>query len=125
VLLSSFAVLALALAVIGLYGVLSYAVTKRTSELGVRLALGATPGQVLGLVLGDGLRLTTIGVVIGAILGAAAARAMSRLLWGIQSFDLAAFAVAIAILMVVALIASYIPARRASRVDPMVALRNE
>ena len=125
VLLSSFAVLALALAVIGLYGVLSYAVTQRTSELGVRFALGATPGQVLGLVLGDGLRLTTIGVVLGAILGAGAARAMSRLLFGIQSFDLAVFAVAIAILMVVALIASYIPARRASRVDPMVALRNE
>jgi len=125
VLLSSFAVLALALAVIGLYGVLSYAVTQRTSELGVRFALGATPGEVLGLVLGDGLRLTMVGVVIGAILGAAAARAMSRLLFGIQSFDLAAFAVAIAILMAVALIASYIPARRASRVDPMVALRNE
>lgn len=124
-LLSSFAILALALAVIGLYGVLSYAVAQRTSELGVRFALGATPGEVLRLVLGDGLRLTTIGVVIGALLGAAAARAMSRLLFGIKTFDLAAFGVAIAILMVVALVASYVPARRASHVDPMVALRNE
>jgi putative ABC transport system permease protein len=124
-LLSSFAILALVLAVIGLYGVLSYAVAQRTSELGVRLALGATPGEVLRLVLGDGLRLTTIGVVIGALVGAAAARAMSRLLFGIKTFDLATFAIAVAILMVVALIASYVPARRASRVDPMVALRNE
>ena len=124
-LLSSFAILALVLAVIGLYGVLSYAVAQRTSELGLRFALGATPGEVLRLVLGDGLRLTTIGVVIGALVGAAAARAMSRLLFGIKTFDLAAFAIAVAILMVVALIASYVPARRASRVDPMVALRNE
>jgi putative ABC transport system permease protein len=124
-LLSAFAVLALALAVVGLYGVLSYAVAQRTSELGVRFALGATPGGVVRLVLGDGLRLTTTGVVIGALLGAAAARAMSRLLFGIQSFDPAAFAIAVAILIVVALIACYIPARRASRVDPMVALRNE
>jgi putative ABC transport system permease protein len=93
--------------------------------LGLRFALGATPGEVLRLVLGDGLRLTTIGVVIGALVGAAAARAMSRLLFGIKTFDLAAFAIAVAILMVVALIASYVPARRASRVDPMVALRNE
>lgn len=124
-LLSAFAILALALAVIGLYGVLSYAVTQQTSELGVRFALGATPGEVLRLVLGDGLRLTTIGVVIGALLGAAAARAMSRLLFGIPTFDVAAFAVAVAILLAVALIASYVPARRASRVDPMVALRTE
>jgi ABC-type antimicrobial peptide transport system permease subunit len=124
-LLSSFAILALAMAVIGLYGVLSYAVAQRTSELGVRFALGATPGEVLRLVLGDGLRLTAIGVVIGGLLGAAAARAMARLLFGIQTFDVAAFAIAAAALMVVALIASYVPARRASRVDPMVALRHE
>jgi predicted permease len=124
-LLSSFAVLALALAVIGLYGVLSYAVAQRTSELGVRFALGATPAQALRLVLTDGLRLTTTGVIIGALLGAVAARAMSRLLFGIQVFDLNAFAIAVTTIVAVALIASYVPARRAARVDPMVALRHE
>jgi putative ABC transport system permease protein len=125
VLLSTFAALALALAVIGLYGVLSYAVAQRTSELGVRLALGATPGRVLRLVIGSGLRLTAAGVVIGLLVGAAAARGMSGLLYGIQTFDLAAFTLAVVTLLSVALVASYVPARRASRVDPMVALRNE
>jgi predicted permease len=124
-LLSAFAALALALAVVGLYGVLSYAVAQRTSELGLRFAMGATPGQVVRLVLGDGLRLAAAGVAIGAVLGFVATRGLSRLLFGIQSFDPAVFAIAAAIPIVAALIASYIPARRASRVDPMVALRNE
>jgi putative ABC transport system permease protein len=124
-LLSSFAIVALALAVIGLYGVLSYAVAQRTSELGVRFALGATPAKVLRLVLADGLRLTSIGVVIGALLGVVAARAMSRLLFGIRVFDLTTFAIAVAMLIAVALVASYVPAKRAAGVDPMVALRHE
>jgi predicted permease len=124
-LLSTFAALALALAVIGLYGVLSYAVSQRTSELGVRFALGATRGQVLSLVLGSGLRLTMIGIVIGAVLGVAVARGMSVLLFGIQTFDLAAFATAATTLLLVSVIASYVPARRATRIDPMEALRYE
>jgi putative ABC transport system permease protein len=124
-LLSAFAVLALALAVVGLYGVLSYAVVQRTSELGVRLALGATPGELIRLVLGNGMRLTTIGVSIGAILGVAAARAISYLLFGIRALDPVTFAAAPAILLVTALLASYVPARRAARVDPVVALRHE
>lgn len=124
-LLSAFAVLALVLAVIGLYGVLTYAIAQRTSELGVRFALGATPGQVVRLVLRDGLRLTSAGLVIGAIVGIVVARAMSHLLFGVGQFDMATFATAGATLLMAALIASYLPARRASRVDPVVALRHE
>jgi putative ABC transport system permease protein len=125
VMLSSFAVLALGLAVIGLYGVLSHAVAQRTSELGVRLALGATPGRVLRLVLGSALRLTVLGIAIGGLLGIAAGRAMSGFLFGIGTLDPFAFGGAIGLLLFVALLASYVPARRAARVDPMVALRSE
>jgi predicted permease len=125
VMLSSFAVLALGLAVIGLYGVLSHAVAQRTSELGVRLALGATPGRVLGLVLGDALRLTVLGIAIGGFLGIAAGRAMSGFLFGIGALDPVAFGGAIGLLLFVALLASFVPARRAARVDPMVALRSD
>jgi predicted permease len=124
-LLSGFAVLALVLAVVGLYSVLSYAVTRRTSELGVRFALGASPGEVLRLVVADGLKLTALGVVIGALLGAAAARAISGLLFGTRQLDPFAFCTAAAVLLGVAAAASYIPARRASRLDPMTALRHE
>jgi len=124
-LLASFAAVALFLAVIGLYGVLSYAVSQRTSELGVRFALGATPGDVVRLVLGDGLRLVAVGTVTGALLGGLAGRLMSRLLFGIRAFDFATFAGAAALLLIVAGVASFIPARRASRLDPMTALRSD
>ena len=124
-LLASFAGLALFLAVIGLYGVLSYAVTQRTSELGVRFALGATPGRVVQMVLGDGLRLVAAGAVVGAVLGGMAARLMSGLLFGIRVFDPATFAGAVLLLLAVAALASFVPARRASRLDPMTALRSE
>jgi putative ABC transport system permease protein len=123
--LLAFAGLALGLAVLGLYGVLSHAVVQRTPELGVRLALGATPARVLGLVVGDGLRLTTIGIGLGGVLGVVAARAMSRLLFGIGALDPVTFGGAVGLLLFVALLASFVPARRAAQVDPMVVLRSE
>jgi len=125
VVLLSFAALALGLAVLGLYGVLSHAVAQRAPELGVRLALGATPARVLGLVLGDGLRLTAVGIAIGGVLGDVVARAMSRLLFGIAAFDPVTFAGAVGVLFFVALLASVVPARRAAQVDPMRVLRSE
>ncbi len=123
--LSCFAILALALAVIGLYGVLSYAVAQRTSELGVRFAMGATPGQVLQLVVGHGLRLTMTGILIGVSFGAVAARGISHLLYGVSVNDPATFLGAASLLMLIAAVASYLPARRASRLDPVTALRFE
>jgi putative ABC transport system permease protein len=125
VMLLAFAALALGLAVLGLYGVLSHAVAQRAPELGVRLALGATRARVLALVLGDGLRLTMAGIAIGAMLGAVVARAMSRLLFGIGAFDPVTFAGAVGLLLFVALLACIVPARRAANVDPMVVLRSE
>jgi putative ABC transport system permease protein len=124
-LLASFAAVALFLAVIGLYGVLSYAVTQRTSELGVRFALGATPGRVVRMVMGDGMRLVAAGTVLGAVMGAMVARLMSGLLFGVRAFDLTTFAAAVALLLAVAGAASLVPARRAARLDPMAALRSE
>jgi predicted permease len=123
--LSAFSLLALALAVIGLYGLLSYAVTQRTAELGVRLALGATPRQVLHLVASDGLRLTAMGILIGGCAGAVVARSMSHLLYGITAYDPATYGGAVLLLLVVATLATVVPARRASRVDPVSALRAE
>jgi predicted permease len=122
--LSCFAILALALAVIGLYGVLSYAVTQRTSELGVRFAMGAT-GQVLQLVVSHGLRLTMTGILIGVSFGAVAARGISHLLYRVSVNDPATFLGAASLLMLIAAVASYLPARRASRLDPVTALRFE
>jgi putative ABC transport system permease protein len=124
-LLTAFGVVALALAVVGLYSVLSYAVAQRTSELGVRLAIGAKPAQILRLVLADGLRLTAIGLVVGALLGAVLARTLSRLLYGIAPLDPIAFGAACFLMLIVSLLASGGPARRAARVDPLVALRAE
>ena len=123
--LSAFAALALILAVVGLYSVLSYAVTQRTQELGLRLALGAAPRQLLGLVIGDGVRLTCVGLALGIPLATALSRSMAQLLYGVEPDDPLAFAGAAALLLVVALLASGIPARRASRVDPLIALRND
>jgi putative ABC transport system permease protein len=124
-LLSAFAVLALLLAAIGLYGVLSYAVTQRSREIGLRMALGATGRSVLAMVVGRGLALTGAGLAIGLALASAATRSMKTMLFGVDAVDPATFAAVSAILCAVALLACWVPAWRASRVDPIVALREE
>jgi ABC-type antimicrobial peptide transport system permease subunit len=124
-LVASFAGLALILSLVGVYGVLSYAVTQRTQEMGVRLALGARPGELIRLVAGEGLRLTGAGLLLGVIAGAPASNLVSKLLFHVRPLDPMAFAGAILLLLAVSLVASYIPARRASRIDPIVALRDE
>jgi putative ABC transport system permease protein len=125
VLMSALAFLALVLAGVGIYGVLSYLVTQRTREIGVRMALGATAGQVLGLILRQGLAAVGIGVAIGLGLVLAGTRMLRSLLVGVSATDPLTFLVAAVALTAVALIASSIPARRASAMDPLVALRRE
>ncbi len=124
-LLGSFAVLALVLASLGIYGVLSYAVTQRTREIGVRMALGAGIGDVTRMVVGHGLGLAALGMAIGAAVALAVTRSMTKLLVGVQPADPVIYAGVVLLLMTVALAACYVPAARASRVDPMVALREE
>jgi predicted permease len=125
VLLATFAVLALFLASIGLYGVLSYLVTQRTREIGVRIALGASRRSVIGAVVGRGAALTVAGLSIGVIVAWASARTMQGLLYGVSAADPFTFAAVVTLLGTISLLASYGPVRRATRVDPMVALRAE
>lgn len=125
ILVGSFAVIALLLSVIGVYGVLSYAVARRTQEMGLRFALGARPIEIQRLVVGEGARLAGWGILFGIAGGALAARYISKLLFGVRALDPVSFVAGVVLLFAVALLASYIPARRASRVDPMVALRYE
>jgi predicted permease len=121
----AFAVLSLLLAGVGLYGVLSYVVTQRVTEIGIRIALGAQKGQVLGLVLRDGLRPVALGLVIGVAGGAAVGYVIRSLLYGTQPMDPAVFAAMVATLLLVAAMASAAPAWRASSVNPIEALRAE
>jgi predicted permease len=120
-----FGLLAVLLAVVGLYGVISYIVAMRRNEIGIRMALGASRGDVIGIIVRQTLVLLTLGVGVGIVLALAAVRSASSLLFGLQPNDPLTFAGASALLLTIALIASFLPARRASRVDPMVALRYE
>ncbi|MBZ5605730.1 MAG: ABC transporter permease [Acidobacteriia bacterium] len=124
-LLGLFSATALVLAAVGLYGVIAYSVTRRTTEFGIRMAMGAGASDVLGLVLGQGLRLALIGVAAGAIGALALTRLIRGLLFGISSFDPLTFIAMAAVLIAVTLLACLIPARRATKVDPLVSLRYE
>jgi putative ABC transport system permease protein len=124
-LLGVFAVIALLLASIGIYGVMSYSVTERTHEIGIRMALGAGQADVLGFVIKQGLTLTMIGLAIGVAVSLALTRLMESLLFGVSSTDPVTFVVISLLLAIVSIFATYLPARRATRVDPMIALRYE
>jgi len=123
--LGGFGLLALLLAAIGIYGVVSYSVAQRTREIGVRMALGAKEKDVLGLVLGQGVWVIAIGLIVGLMLSVAATRVIAGFLYGVGATDPLTFAGVPLVLGFVALVASYIPARRAAKVDPLRALRYE
>lgn len=125
ILLGLFSGIALVLAAIGIYGVISYSVAQRTRDIGIRMALGASRKDVLQDILGLGLRLTGIGLIFGLVGALTVTRVLSSLLYGVHSTDAVTFTAVSLVLMVVALLASYLPARRATRVDPIVALRYE
>ena len=124
-LLAIFAAVALMLAAVGIYGVISYSVSQRTHEIGIRLALGAQRRDILRLVVGQGLGLTLLGVGLGLAAALALTRFLTTLLFGVSPTDPVAFGVIALLLTGVALLACYAPARRATQVDPMVALRCE
>jgi len=124
-LLAVFAGTALVLALAGMYGVMAYSVSRRSSEIGVRMALGASPMTIVRLVLGQGLWTAIIGIAVGILASFAMTRLMASMLFGLNPTDPLTFAGAALLLMGAALAACYVPARRATRVDPMMALRNE
>jgi predicted permease len=125
VLLASFAIIAIALASVGIYGVMSYAVARRTHEIGIRIALGAEPFGVLRMIVRQGMAVALIGATVGAVLAAGLTSLMSGLLYGVAPRDPSTFAAVVGILCAVAFVASYIPARRATQIDPLAALRSE
>jgi putative ABC transport system permease protein len=122
---SIFGVIALALASVGVYGVLSYAVSQRTQEIGVRLALGASRQNVFAMIVGHGVRLAVIGIVFGVLGAFGVTRVVGSLLYNVSATDPLSFIGTALFLALVAVLASYVPARRATGVDPMVALRAE
>jgi ABC-type antimicrobial peptide transport system permease subunit len=122
-LLGGFSVFALCLALLGIYGVISYTVTHRTQEIGVRIALGASAGQVQRKVLGETIELAVAGIVLGTIAAWAVGRMLAGVLFGVSPTDPLTYAAMIAVLSAVAIVSGYLPARRASRIDPMVAIR--
>jgi putative ABC transport system permease protein len=124
-LVGAFGVLGLVLASVGVYGVVAYSVSQRTQEIGIRTALGAQRVNVLGMVLRQGMTMALIGTSIGIVLAILLFRGLRSVLYGVKSTDLVTLAVVSALLLAVAFIASYVPAFRATQVDPVVALREE
>jgi putative ABC transport system permease protein len=124
-LMATFAAVALTLATIGVYGVLSYAVTQRVHEIGVRMALGARPGQVRGAVLRHGLVIASAGIAVGLVVAVGLSRVLETMVFGVSPRDPLIFATVVLVLGAVVLAAGYVPARRATRVEPLEALRGD
>jgi ABC-type antimicrobial peptide transport system permease subunit len=122
---SFFGVLAVLLACVGVYGIMAFAVTRRTHEIGIRMALGASRAQIIGMVLRETCLLVGAGIAIGVVLAVGASRLISTLLYGLKPTDPATMTIAALFMLAAALFAGYAPSRRASKVDPMVALRYE
>ena len=125
ILIGIFGAIALTLAAVGLYGVMAYSVTQRSHELGIRIAVGASPRDILRLVLGQGIRMTLLGAAFGLVASLFVTRALSSLLFGVSATDPVTFIAVPVVLALVAILACYLPARRAMRVDPIIALRYE
>jgi putative ABC transport system permease protein len=124
-LIGAFGILALTLTAVGLYGVMAFAVTQRRREIGVRIAMGATRSSVLSLVVGQAVRLVGLGIGIGVVVSLVMAGSLSQLLFDVGPRDLSTYLAVPAVLLLTALLASYLPARRAARIDPVIALRGD